>query len=127
MGQSEKPPVGAVTWRDLTVDDASGMRDFYRRVVGWSAADHDMEDYADYEMKDSTGQTVAGICHRRGPNANLPAQWLIYITVADVAASAAACEANGGAVIEGPRMMGGVPFCVIRDPAGAVCALVESV
>jgi len=24
---------------------------------------------------------VAGICHARGANANLPAQWLIYVAV----------------------------------------------
>ena len=89
--------VGAASWFDLTVEDATRVRDFYRDVVGWESTDHDMGDYADYSMKrpgDST--TVAGICHARGTNANLPAQWLVYVNVADVDASAARCTASPG-------------------------------
>src|SRR5207237_1350454 len=57
----------------------------------------------------------AGICHARGENARVPPQWLIYIAVADVAASAARCEALGGRVLDGPRPMGSHQFCVIQD------------
>jgi predicted enzyme related to lactoylglutathione lyase len=60
----------------------------------------------------------------RGENTGLPAQWLIYITVADVEASAAKCVELGGKVLAGPRDLGGQGrFCVIQDPAGAVVAL----
>ncbi|MEP7292297.1 MAG: hypothetical protein ABI835_10960, partial [Chloroflexota bacterium] len=52
-------------------------------------------------------------------------QWLIYITVADLDASIAACQQNGGSVIHGPRDVGGNRFCVIRDPVGAVAGLFE--
>jgi len=126
MSESKKTPVGSVTWRDLTISDGAAIRDFYADVVGWSSADHDMGGYADYEMQDESGQTVAGICHARGGNASLPSQWLIYITVANVESSAKRCVELGGAVLDGPRKMGGMQFCVIRDPAGAVAALVES-
>lgn len=34
--------------------------------------------YDDYVMNaSSTGQATAGICHARGGNADLPAQWLV--------------------------------------------------
>ena len=82
-----------------------------------------MGEYHDFDIKSAEGQCVAGICHARGPNANLPAQWLIYIVVADVEESARKCEALGGAVIDGPRSMGAQKFCVIQNPAGAVAAL----
>ncbi|MFB3107254.1 MAG: hypothetical protein ACE1ZA_20350, partial [Pseudomonadales bacterium] len=39
---------------------------------------------------------VAGICHARGSNANLPPQWLIYINVADVDKSVQRCVEMGG-------------------------------
>lgn len=122
---SDTPPVGRIVWQDLTVPNAAALRDFYCAVVGWTATPHDMGDYADFNIHppDST-DTVAGICHAQGPNANVPPQWLIYIAVADVAASAAKCVALGGAVVDGPRLMGAQQFCVIRDPAGAVVALV---
>lgn len=118
-----QPVTGEVAWRDLTVDNAEQVRSFYEAVVGWEHEAVSLGDYDDYSMRSSDGTTVAGICHARGSNANLPAQWLIYITVDDVQKSADACVANGGEVLDGPRSMGGGTFCVIRDPAGAVCGL----
>ena len=67
--------------------------------------------------------SVAGICHARGVNADLPPDWLIYIAVEDVDGSAQLCEDLGGEVVVQPRFMINGRFCVIRDPAGAVCAL----
>lgn len=116
--------VGTISWRDLTVENADAVRDFYQAVVGWEVMAQDMGGYSDYGMvPPGTGEMVAGICHARGTNADLPPQWLVYITVEDVDRSAARCVELGGAVIAGPRLLSGGRFCVIRDPAGAVCAL----
>lgn len=117
--------VGRIGWVDMTVDDAAGMRDFYKAVVGWGHEDVSMGDYADYSMTTPEGDAVSGICHARGSNAALPAGWLMYITVADVDASAAACEAGGGEIIVPVRGLAGGRFCVIRDPAGAAVALYQ--
>ena len=35
--------VGEVLWRDLTVENAEEIRDFYHEVVGWKATPEDME------------------------------------------------------------------------------------
>ena len=79
-----------------------------------------MGDYDDYNMTPPSGdKPAAGICHARGENARLPPYWIPYIAVADLAASIAACERLGGAVVA--RV--GTNCCVIRDPAGAVIAL----
>jgi predicted enzyme related to lactoylglutathione lyase len=124
--ETPPPQLRRIAWHDLTVANADQVRDFYAEVVGWKPQGLSMGDYDDYCMNDPVdGETVAGICHARGPNANIPAQWLIYITVPSVAAAIAKCEALGGAVIEGPRPVGGKSFCIIRDPAGAVAALIE--
>ena len=32
MNEGEKPAIGSVAWRDLTVEDAEGIRDFYGQV-----------------------------------------------------------------------------------------------
>jgi predicted enzyme related to lactoylglutathione lyase len=115
---------GEITWRDLTVPNADEVREFYAAVVGWSAKPHPMGEYDDYEMQVAeTGETVAGICHQRGLNADVPPQWLLYVQVDDVEERAAKCRAMGGEVIAGPRDMGEGRFCVIRDPAGATLAL----
>lgn len=118
--------VGRVEWLDLTVDDASGIRDFYSKVVGWSYTNVEMGYYEDFNMNLPGSQnTVAGICHARGSNANLPPAWLVYVRVEDVEASADECKNQGGKVLDGPRRMGGSNFCVIQDPAGAVLALLS--
>jgi hypothetical protein len=46
-----------------------------------------MGDYEDYHMIATDGQRVAGMIHAGGIYADHPPQWLIYITVADLAAS----------------------------------------
>ena len=73
-----------------------------------------------------SGDTIAGICHTRDSNADLPPQWLIYITVENLDQSISSCKELGGKVIAGPKSMAGYGrYCVIEDPAGAVAALFE--
>jgi predicted enzyme related to lactoylglutathione lyase len=118
--------IGRVEWLDLTVEDAGRVRNFYKAVVGWSSSDVPMGSYDDYCMNmPGTQDTVAGICHARGVNSQLPSQWLIYVRVASVADSVAQCEKLGGRVLQAPRRMAGTNFCVIQDPAGAVMALMS--
>ena len=121
---SSTPRPGTITWQDLTVADAVAIRDFYQAVVGWSPEPVRMGDYSDFTMN-ADGDPIAGICHARGSNSGLPAQWLIYITVDDLDHSIEECQRLGGAVISAPRGLSGGRFCVIRDPAGAVCALYQ--
>lgn len=118
--------VGKIGWIDITVDDATGLRDFYKAVVGWQAEDVRMGEYSDFSMAmPATGEAVTGICHARGSNAELPGGWLIYIIVDDVKASAASCTAHGGKAIVAPRGLAGGQFCVIEDPSGATAALYQ--
>ena len=124
---SDSSKTGNIGWQDLTVADAKSVRDFYAQVVGWKFTAQSMGDYEDFNMiAPSDGETVAGICHARGANADVPPAWLIYIIVDDVDASAAKCVELGGKIITGPRSTGGGRFAVIQDPAGAVCAIFKS-
>ncbi len=117
--------LGRIVWTDLTVKDAEQLRDFYAAVADWRFEPVPMGAYADFNMipRDSGGP-AAGICHARGTNAGLPAQWLVYISVSDLDRAIRECELRGGRVINGPRSMGEQRFCVIQDPAGAVAGLI---
>lgn len=118
--------IGKIGWLDITVDDAEGLRDFYSKVVGWQVEEVSMGDYADYSMAmPASGDAVAGICHARGSNAELPRGWLMYIVVSDVEVSAQVCRDNGGKVLVEPRGLAGGRFCVIEDPGGATAALYQ--
>ena len=121
---SSTPQPGTVTWQDLTVEDAEKIRDFYQSVVGWRPEPVNVGGYSDFVMT-ADGSEVAGVCHARGANSALPPVWLIYITVDDLDHSIAECERLGGSVLTAPRSYGGGRYCVIKDPAGAVCALYQ--
>lgn len=127
MSDQQPPAPGTVTWFDLTVDDASAVRDFYSSVAGWTSSPLAMkEGYDDYVMMAPGGDAVAGVCHARGGNTGIPPVWMMYINVTDLDASLQACEAGGGSVVSGPRSGGGAArYAIIRDPAGAVVALFQ--
>ena len=69
--------------------------------------------YADYVMNDADGEAAAGICHARGGNAELPPQWLVYITVDDLDHSMAECERLGGSVLDAAAQLRRRPL--LRD------------
>jgi predicted enzyme related to lactoylglutathione lyase len=122
---SGKPEIGSITWFDLTVPNAEEVKLFYNKVVGWNSEPVDMGEYNDFNLQSpERGETKTGICHKKGGNVDFPPQWLIYITVKNVDESAKLCRENGGKVLVKPKEMGGYgKYCVIEDPAGAVCAL----
>lgn len=129
MSQEGTSKQGTVGWMDLTVPNADQVRDFYAEVAGWRPEPVDMGGYADYNMcHPVTGAPLAGVCHARGGNADLPPVWLLYIHVDDLDASLAGCAKRGGTVLTGPKEAGGQGrYAVVRDPAGAPVALFEQV
>jgi len=122
-------PVGCISWLDLTVADALATRDFYAQVVGWSVQDVEMEDagerYADYNMLVDDGSPAAGVCHARGVNLGLPAIWMIYLPVGDLAESLRLVREGGGEIIKATQETDGTyASAVVQDPVGACLALV---
>jgi len=120
-------PPGPIGWVDLTVPDAARIRDFYQAVAGWSVQEVSMtdagENYADYAMlAPSTGKAVSGVCWRRGANKDVPAGWMIYITVENLEASLAKCLELGGKLLPGRTPT----HAFIEDPSGARCALFQA-
>ena len=117
---------GKIGWIDMTVDDAEGIKEFYAAVTGLVPEDVSMGDYADYNMTlPSSGTPVAGICHARGGNADIPPGWLVYFTVVDVDASVAEALERGGKTLVEPRGLAGGRFAVIEDPAGGMAAVYQ--
>lgn len=117
--------IGKIGWVDLTVDNAEEIKNFYSDVIGWQSSPHNMGDYHDFDISSEDGEVITGICHARGSNKNIPPQWVIYINVASVIDSTNKCLANGGEIIDGPRLMGDQQFCLLRDPVGAIFAIME--
>ncbi len=118
-------PMGSFLWQDLTIEHAKDIKKFYESVVGWEFSEQSMGNYVDYNVQDADDNIIAGICHAKGVNKNIPPQWLLYVKVENVEQSAKSCVNLGGKIIEGPRKMGKNNFAVIQDPAGAIIAIIE--
>lgn len=118
--------LGTFGWFDLTVPNATEVKDFYGAVVGWKVSEVPMGDYSDYMVEAPAKGPVAGVCHARGANASLPPMWILYVYVADLEASLAATQNRGGELVSGPHSYGDKgKYAVIRDPAGACLALYQ--
>ena len=121
--------IGCIAWLDLTVSNATETRDFYRQVVGWSVQDVEMqeesENYSDFNMISADASPVAGICHARGVNQDLPSVWMIYLPVGDLDESIRRVQEEGGKILKTTRRSsdGAYSIAVIQDPVGACIAL----
>jgi uncharacterized protein len=117
---------GEIYSAELTIENADELREFYSAVLGWTSVGLDMGGYEDFVMLRDGETPVAGICHARGVNEVIPPQWLINVTVENLDRSLAECTARGGEQVTPIRGESGQwRYVVIRDPAGAVMALLE--
>lgn len=122
----EKYHHGQIIWRDLTVPNTEEVKSFYEKVVGWETSNHDMGDYHDYNVLiASTKEIISGIIHKKGVNEDLPPVWLLYVYVDDVSVALDEAIKLGGEIIIPMRKMGTADFAVLKDPAGAVFALIH--
>ena len=84
-------------------------------------------EYEDYVMTTSEDPEFAvGICHTKGPNQDMPPQWLMYFNVPDVEQALQQCVKMGGTVIKPSTDMGSFEMGVIKDPAGAVAGVIKA-
>ena len=121
----QKDNTGDMAWMDLTVPNAEQVKNFYQQVVGWEVEEVSMGDYNDYSMNSPIDkQAITGICHAKGPNADIPASWMPYFMVDDLDDSIKSVENQGGEILTTIKSMGDFDrYVFIKDPAGAMCAL----
>lgn len=128
--ETNKAKHGTINWRDLTVENADSLKEFYRELAGWDTEaipmKNDKESYHDYVMKDSEGNAVGGICHAKGVNTGIPPQWIMYISVDNISDSVEKALNGGGKLIKEYKSKdGNLVYAMMEDPAGAVFALAQ--
>jgi predicted enzyme related to lactoylglutathione lyase len=111
---------GAFTWCELRSRDAEASKAFYASAFGWGAetmgADTPMA-YTEFKVE---GESVAGMMAMTDEfPPEVPAHWLVYIEVADTAASLAKAESLGATVQVPVVDFPGGQFAVFVDPQGA--------
>lgn len=116
-------------WIDLTVPDAARSRSFYAEVLGVAtkglSVGAEGARYEDYMLsREAGGAPLAGVCHARGENLGLPPVWIPYFTVESVDDAFATALARGATEVRAPSTCGWGRMAFLRDPDGAVFALV---
>jgi len=115
---------GAFGWFELMTTDAEAAKQFYTQLFGWETMDYPMEGMTYTVLKVNDDET-GGIMSIPAEAKGMPPMWSLYITVADVDATAQQVEKLGGTVIRPPMDIPKVGrFCVLQDPQGAmICAI----
>ena len=114
--------IGHISWLELTVTNTSKTCDFYQSVIGWNVQKINSE----YNMHAEDGNPVAGIKYAEGTNQNIPAVWMLYLPVGDIAESLCRVNEQGGNIIkETVNADGIITDAVIRDPVGVNFVLVQ--
>ncbi len=116
---------GRFVWYELMTKDLAGARDFYTKLVGWTAVDGQMpgRPYAMFKQGDAQ---VAGLMElpEDARAMNAPPCWLGYVAVDDVDAALEKAKALGGSA---PKPAMEIPdvgrFALIMDPQGAALML----
>ncbi len=112
---------GGFIWYELLADDSAAAARFYAAVLGWSARDSGLPGPG-YQFF-STGECDVGGLMTLPPGAKsmgAKPQWLPYVSVPDVDASASAIAAAGGTVHMPPTDIPGTGrFAMVADPQGA--------
>jgi predicted enzyme related to lactoylglutathione lyase len=116
---------GAFCWNELHTRDVEGAKKFYQTVFNWEGVTHDMGGMAYTELK-LDEKSIAGMMAMGDEYPpEVPAHWLVYIDVEDTDATVAKATSLGGAVVSPPMDSPAGPFAVLRDPAGAVFAVIK--
>jgi len=116
---------GKFVWHQLMSRDVPGAKDFYSRLVGWKTLPWPLDPA--YTVCHADAGPVAGIMEIPSDlPSEVPSHWLQYIGTRDVDSTAQAAVRAGGSIVKGPSdMQGAGRYAVLKDPQGAVFAIID--
>ena len=127
MAISKTPLIGKFVWRDLMTDDPALVKPFYAGLFGWEYEERFAEGRP-YTLVKSGGRYIGGIAKAERQAPGQPnAQWLSFMSVADVDQAQQRTRDAGGKVL---RPAFDVPkvgrAAIVLDPQGAPIGLVRA-
>ena len=114
-----------LAWNELETGDTAKAASFYGGLLGWAAegSRYGEIDYTIFRQGERMAGGMMAIPAEWGP---VPPHWLVYFAVSDCDAAAAEATRLGGSVTSPPMDIPGVGrFALIRDPQGAVFAVIR--
>lgn len=112
---------GTLSWNELGSPDVDGSAQFYGELFGWSTTPMEGADPPYLVISTAAGNSNGGIRPPMSPGT--PPFWLVYFATADLEATLAKLEEQGGSVLMPNTDIGVARIAVAQDPQGAVFAL----
>lgn len=121
---------GRFVWVELLTLDVGTAAEFYGKVFGWTFQTFGPEDdFKTYTLMLSGDTPIGGMVYVRPkePEKYPTSRWVGFISVADVAATAALVEKEGGKVLVTPREVGNRGTeALLVDPEGGMFGIIHS-
>jgi len=116
---------GRFVWHQLMTRDVPGAKKFYSKLVGWKTMPWPLD--PSYTVCHADVGPMAGIMQIPADlPAEVPSHWTLYIGTRDVDGTADAVVRAGGSVVKAPENMAGAGrYAVLKDPQGAVFAIID--
>lgn len=116
---------GKVIWHDLVSEDPAAAKRFYGQLFGWTFTPLPG---GKYSLIMHRGTAIGGLVDaglfKQKQNVS---QWVVVLSVGDVASAVAKVKQSGGTVLGGPTDMGDRgTLAVVKDPQGATVALLQT-
>jgi predicted enzyme related to lactoylglutathione lyase len=116
---------GRFVWHELMTRDVPAARKFYSKLTGWKPQAWPLD--PTYTVNHSEHGPQSGFFGIPADMpAEMPAHWVTYIGTRDVDGTVAAAVRAGGSVVKGPDdIKGAGRYAVLKDPHGAVFAILD--
>jgi predicted enzyme related to lactoylglutathione lyase len=117
---------GKLVWADLFTSSPDQASKFYCGLFGWTASKIDQKG-GEYTIFSNQGQPVAGLAPHTAGKEGMTSRWIGYVSVADLKATVALAEQNGG-VVHGKirRFPDRGQQAIIADAEGVPLGLLQS-
>jgi predicted enzyme related to lactoylglutathione lyase len=117
------PSTGRFCWHELMTTDAVAATKFYKELFGWTVDEMPMGPEGKYLLW-KQGDIGVGGAMQAPPGC--PSAWLVYVSIEDADASAAAATKLGGKIEVPPTTVPDMlRFSLAMDPDGAAIGLMQ--
>jgi hypothetical protein len=125
LGVGIKGEINSFCWGELATRDTAAAGVFYSGLFGWGRKLGNADGF-EYTEWLNAGESIGGMYPMQLNMEGIPPHWLAYFRVADCDATLKQAADLGATVLMGPMDIPKVGrFAVVRDPQGAVFAVIK--